>query len=104
MRRSKPRKWPPAPPETPRAPPAWGEHRQAVEDAIWAGNRASMDYLAAHAGFSRIGHHGGRAGRWADAHDWTIASFFQHDSREHDPHLHIHNAILNRVQGADGVW
>jgi conjugative relaxase-like TrwC/TraI family protein len=83
---------------------AWGEHRQAVEDAIWAGNRASMDYLATHAGFSRIGHHGGRAGRWADAHDWTIASFFQHDSREHDPHLHIHNAILNRVQGADGVW
>jgi predicted RNA-binding Zn ribbon-like protein len=33
-----------------------------------------------------------------------VASFFQHDSREHDPQLHIHNAILNRVQGADGKW
>ncbi len=43
-------------------------------------------------------------GRWDDAHDWTIASFFQHDSRDHDPQLHIHNAILNRVQGSDGKW
>src|SRR5699024_2771206 len=38
------------------------------------------------------------------AHDWTIASFFQHDNRDHDPQLHIHNAILNRVQGADAEW
>ncbi|MPY97747.1 MAG: relaxase domain-containing protein [Actinophytocola sp.] len=83
---------------------AWDAHRQAVEDAIWAGNRAALDYLAAKAGYSRVGHHGGAAGRFIDAHDWTIASFFQHDSRNHDPQLHIHNAILNRVQGADGEW
>ncbi|HEY9417605.1 MAG TPA: MobF family relaxase, partial [Pseudonocardia sp.] len=83
---------------------AWGAHRQAVEDAIWAGNKAGLDYLAEHAGFARVGHHGGAAGRWVDAHDWVVASFFQHDSRDHDPQLHIHNAILNRVQGPDGVW
>ncbi|OZM72838.1 TrwC relaxase [Amycolatopsis antarctica] len=83
---------------------AWAAHRQAVEDAIWAGNRASLDYLADHAGYSRVGHHGGAAGRFIDAHDWTVASFFQHDSRNHDPQLHIHNAILNRVQGTDGQW
>src|SRR5439155_16776963 len=83
---------------------AWAAHRQAVEDAIWAGNRAALDYLAHHAGYSRVGHHGGAAGRYVDAHDWTIASFFQHDSRDHDPQLHIHNAILNRVQGPDGEW
>ncbi|MQA63401.1 MAG: relaxase domain-containing protein [Actinophytocola sp.] len=83
---------------------AWGAHRQAVEDAIWAGNRAALDYLADNAGYSRIGHHGGAAGRFIDAHDWTVASFFQHDSRDHDPQLHIHNAILNRVEGADGEW
>ena len=47
---------------------------------------------------------GGAAGRWDDAHDWTISSFFQHDSRDHDPQLHIHNAILNRAQGSDGQW
>jgi AAA domain/TrwC relaxase len=83
---------------------SWAAHRTAVEDAIWAGNRAALDYLAEHAGYSRIGHHGGVAGRWADAHEWTVASFFQHDSRDRDPQLHIHNAILNRVQGADGQW
>ena len=83
---------------------AWAAHRQAVEDAIWAGNRAGLDYLAEHAGYARVGHHGGAAGRFIDAHDWTVASFFQHDSRDHDPQLHIHNAILNRVQGADGEW
>ncbi len=83
---------------------AWAEHRKAVEDAIWAGNNAGLDYLSEKAGYSRVGHHGGRAGRWIDAHDWTVASFFQHDSRDHDPQLHIHNAILNRVQGPDGKW
>jgi conjugative relaxase-like TrwC/TraI family protein len=63
-----------------------------------------LEYLADKAGYSRVGHHGGAAGRWVDAHDWTVASFFQHDSRNHDPQLHIHNAILNRVEGADGKW
>ena len=83
---------------------AWGEFRRAVEDAIWAGNQAALEYLADKAGVSRVGHHGGAAGRWVDAHDWTVASFFQHDSRNHDPQLHIHNAILNRVHCADGTW
>ena len=83
---------------------AWATFRLAVEDAIWAGNNAGLAYLAENAGYSRVGHHGGAAGRWVDAHDWVVASFFQHDSREHDPHLHIHNGLLNRVQGPDGVW
>ncbi len=83
---------------------AWAAHREAVEAAIWAGNQAALDYLAERAGYARVGHHGGAAGRFIDAHDWTVASFFQHDSRDHDPQLHIHNAVLNRVQGTDGVW
>ena len=83
---------------------AWGAYRQAVEDAIWAGNQAGLDYLQDHAGYSRVGHHGGAAGRFVDAHRWTIASFFQHDSRNHDPQLHIHNPTSNRVLCADGVW
>jgi conjugative relaxase-like TrwC/TraI family protein len=82
----------------------WGEFKKVVEDAIWAGNKAALDYMATHAGYTRVGSHGGKGGRWADAHEWTVASFFQHDSRDHDPHLHIHNAILNRVQGPDGQW
>src|SRR5438132_258323 len=83
---------------------AWEQYRLAVEDAIWAGNQAGLDYLAEYAGYSRIGHHGGVAGRWIDAHDWVITSFFQHDSRDHDPQLHIHNPVLNRVLCADGEW
>jgi hypothetical protein len=82
----------------------WAGYREAVEAAIWAGNRAAVDYLAEHAGYTRAGHHGRAGGRFVDAHDWIVASFFQHDSRDHDPQLHIHNAILNRVQGTDGVW
>ena len=83
---------------------SWRTHRDAVEVAIWTGNRAGLDYLAHQAGYTRVGHHGGAAGRFVDAHDWIVASFFQHDSRNHDPQLHIHNAILNRVEGADGQW
>ncbi|MFI5712940.1 MobF family relaxase [Kribbella sp. NPDC051620] len=82
----------------------WGQRRQAIEDAIWAGNNAALSYLQDKAGYTRVGHHGGAAGRWAKTPDLTIASFFQHDSRDHDPQLHIHNAILNRVQGPDGKW
>jgi conjugative relaxase-like TrwC/TraI family protein len=83
---------------------AWAEYRAAVENAIWAGNNAMLGYLAEKAGYSRVGHHGGAAGRYVDAHDWVAASFFQHDSRDRDPQLHIHNALLNRVEGPDGVW
>ncbi|WP_075333723.1 MobF family relaxase [Pseudonocardia sp. Ae717_Ps2] len=83
---------------------AWGQFRTAVEDAIWAGNNAALSYLQDKAGYTRVGHHGGAAGRYADAHEWTVASFFQHDSRDGDPQLHIHNGTLNRVEGPDGQW
>jgi conjugative relaxase-like TrwC/TraI family protein len=83
---------------------AWGQFRAAVEEAIWAGNNAGLAYMQDRAGYTRVGKHGGAAGRWADAHEWTVASFFQHDSRDHDPQLHIHNTVLNKVQGPDGVW
>jgi conjugative relaxase-like TrwC/TraI family protein len=83
---------------------AWEAHHRAVEDAVLAGARAGIDYLQDVAGFSREGHHGGGSGRWIDAHDWTVAQFLQHDSREHDPHLHVHSAILNRVLCSDGRW
>lgn len=61
-----------------------------------------MEYMQDEGGFSRVGHHGGRAGRWMDAHAFVIAQFLQHDSRERDPQWHVHNAILNRVLCADG--
>jgi conjugative relaxase-like TrwC/TraI family protein len=83
---------------------AWAAHRRAVEDAMLAGSRAALDYLQDVAGYARAGYHGGGAGRWVDAHEWTVAQFLQHDSRDHDPQLHVHAAVLNRVRCADGIW
>src|SRR5215207_6509501 len=83
---------------------AWATHRRAVEAAIWAGNTAALEAFQDKAGYSRVGYHTSTSGRWIDAHRFVVASFFQHDSRDHDPQLHIHNAILNRVQCADGGW
>ena len=82
----------------------------AVEDAVRAGAAAALEYLQDEAGYSRAGYHGavpkderGRplarhaTGRWVDAHRWVVAQFLQHTSRDGDPQLHVHNAILNRV-------
>ena len=43
---------------------------------------------------------GGVAGRRGVHH---VASFPQHTNREGDPQLHVHNAIANRAQRADGA-
>jgi conjugative relaxase-like TrwC/TraI family protein len=83
---------------------AWAAHQRAVEAAVMAGARATIDYLQEVAGYSRVGHHGGGAGRWIDAHRFVVAQFLQHDSRDRDPQLHVHQAILNRVRCDDGRW
>jgi conjugative relaxase-like TrwC/TraI family protein len=82
----------------------WDARTRAVEDAVRAGAKAAVEYLQDAAGYSRVGHHGGGAGRWVDAHQWVVAGFLQHDSRDRDPQLHVHQAILNRALGADGQW
>ncbi|WP_051366897.1 MobF family relaxase [Hamadaea tsunoensis] len=93
-----------------RTPGDWTRKIELLERAIWAGNTAALEYLQDHAGFSRAGYHGARTptggsvGRWIDAHAWVVASFLQHTSRAEDMHLHIHNAVLNRVECADGRW
>jgi TrwC relaxase len=68
-----------------------------VWHAILAANQAMLDYLQREARYSRAGYHGAGSGRFADAHEWVIASFPQHTSRDGDPQLHVHNAVLNRV-------
>jgi conjugative relaxase-like TrwC/TraI family protein len=75
----------------------WEERAQAVWDAVLAGNQAMLAYLQREAGYSRAGYHSRDTGRYADAHQWVIASFAQHTSRDNDPQLHVHNAVLNRV-------
>ena len=78
-----------------------GAGAEAVWDAIMAGNQAMLDYLQREAGYSRAGYHSKGSGRFVDAHEWVIASFRQHTSRDNDPQLHVHNAILNRVLRED---
>ncbi|MGC4891097.1 MobF family relaxase [Micromonospora sp. DT227] len=80
----------------------WAAKRHAVEEAIWEGNQAMLQHMTEQAGYSRVGRHGAGGGRWTDAPDWTVASFFQTTSRDLDPQLHIHNAVLNRVVCVDG--
>jgi conjugative relaxase-like TrwC/TraI family protein len=79
----------------------WSARAQVVWDAIMAGNQAMLDYLQREAGYSRAGYHSKNSGRFVDAHQWVIASFAQHTSRDNDPQLHVHNAILNRVLRED---
>ena len=79
----------------------WTARAQTVWDAIMAGNQAMLDYLQREAGYSRAGYHSAGSGRFVDAHRWVIASFAQHTSRDNDPQLHVHNAILNRVLRED---
>jgi conjugative relaxase-like TrwC/TraI family protein len=82
----------------------------AIEDAIAAANAVMLDHVEAQTA-SRIGRHGGGSrsggpatGRWVDTPFLAVASFPQHTSRERDPQLHTHNAVLNRVQCPDGQW
>ncbi|NIB32494.1 relaxase domain-containing protein [Pseudonocardia sp. MCCB 268] len=83
-----------------RGPPAGGDGDRGgvgrVQVAVRtrrASNNAALAYLADKAGYSRVGHHGGAAGRWVDARDWVVGSFFQRLPRpgpaaaraQHDP-------------------
>jgi hypothetical protein len=81
----------------------WAAQAQTVWDAIMAANQAMLAYLQREAGYSRAGYHSRNSGRFADAHQWVIASFAQHTSRDNDPQLHVHNAILNRVLREDSL-
>lgn len=81
---------------------AWRAHVEAVEEAVRVGARASVEYLQEVAGYSRTGNRD--AMRWIGAHRFVVAGFLQHDSRERDPQLHVHQAILNAVECDDGKW
>jgi conjugative relaxase-like TrwC/TraI family protein len=84
----------------------WSAKAGQIDAAIQTANDVMLGHLAEHAGFARTGRHGAKSatGRWVDAHDLTVASFYQHTSRDLDPQLHVHNAVLNRVQCPDGQW
>lgn len=85
----------------------------AEAETLWGclveGYQAGMSDLMDRAGYVRTGRHSGRiadrtSGRWEKAQGWVATLWRHHTSRDGDPQLHIHGAVLNRAQIADGRW
>jgi hypothetical protein len=77
------------------------------EDALMESAREAVAWLERHAAYTRTGHHSARTGEWRDGDGLVASLFLHHLSRDGDPQLHVHVAIWNRVQradGADGKW
>jgi TrwC relaxase len=81
----------------------------AIEGALMDAARDAVRWLERHATYTRTGYHSAVTGEWRDAaggtkdRGLTAALFLHHLSRDGDPHLHVHMAIWNRVQRADGA-
>jgi conjugative relaxase-like TrwC/TraI family protein len=78
-----------------------------IEAALMDSAREAVAWLEQHATYTRTGHHSARTGEWRDGVGLTASLFLHHLSRDGDPQLHVHVAIWNRVQradGADGKW
>jgi TrwC relaxase/AAA domain len=80
-----------------------------IERALMDASREAVDWLEQHATYTRTGYHSEMTGEWRDAaggpmnRGLTTSLFLHHLSRDGDPHLHVHVAIWNRVQRADGA-
>ena len=78
-----------------------------LEDALMESAREAVGWLERHATYTRTGHHSACMGEWRDGDGLVASLFLHHLSRDGDPQLHVHVAIWNRVQradGADGRW
>ncbi len=74
-----------------------------IENALIESAREAVGWLERHATYTRTGHHSARTGEWRDGNGLVTSLFLHHLSRDGDPQLHVHVAIWNRVQRADGA-
>ena len=74
-----------------------------IEAALMDSAREAVAWLERHATYTRTGHHSARTGEWRDGGGLVASLFLHHLSRDGDPQLHVHVAIWNRVQRADGA-
>jgi len=74
-----------------------------LEDALMDSAREAVSWLDRHAAYTRTGHHSARTGEWRDGGGLVASLFLHHLSRDGDPQLHVHVAIWNRIQRADGA-
>ena len=83
----------------------WALGSEEVAAAAMAAHRAAvkagLDYLDAHAAWSRRGTDGVEQ---VASEGLAVALFDHRTSRELDPQLHTHALILNKVQCVDGKW
>jgi conjugative relaxase-like TrwC/TraI family protein len=76
---------------------------QAIEDALLDAVRDGLEFLEAMACYVRTGHHSKDTGEWRDGKGLVATSWLHTISRDGDPQLHVHLAVLNAVQRADGA-
>ena len=76
---------------------------QAIEDALLDAVREGLELLEAMACYVRTGHHSKDTGEWRDGKGLVATSWLHTISRDGDPQLHVHLAVLNAVQRADGA-
>jgi TrwC relaxase/AAA domain len=74
-----------------------------LEATLMESAREAVAWLERHATYTRTGHHSARTGEWRDGDGLVASLFLHHLSRDGDPQLHVHVAIWNRVQRADGA-
>jgi TrwC relaxase/AAA domain len=78
-----------------------------IEADLVESARLAVEQLEEEACYTRTGHHSATTGEWRDGNGLIAALFTHHISRDGDPQLHVHVAIANLVQradGADGAW
>ena len=79
------------------------EQAEQVREAVRRANDRMIAVAERELAYIRTGHHSATSGEWRDASGLLVASFPQHTNRDGDPQLHVHNAIANRAQRADGA-
>ena len=79
----------------------FAEQAAQVRGAVKRANDRMIAVAGRELAYVRTGHHSKTTGEWRDAKGFIVASFEQHDSRDGNMQLHVHNAIANRAQRAD---
>ncbi len=79
------------------------EQAEQVRGAVKRANDRMMAVAERDLAYVRTGHHSATSGEYRDAAGFIVASFPQHDARDGNMQLHVHNAIANRAQRADGA-
>ncbi len=80
-----------------------------LDEMIYEANQAALGYFEREAGYTRSGYHGRRVDGQETGHfdqaGLVMSQFLQHESRDDDPHLHVHVPIAQVARtGKDGRW